>query len=61
MADTNMITNHAVEKYQSFLKSGELLTKLNWQTFLDINALYAETDFGEREGDRPSARGIYRP
>lgn len=49
MAVTNITANHAIEKYQSLLKGRELLIKLDWQTFLDINAPYAATDFSETE------------
>ena len=49
MTDMNIHANCAIEKYQSLLKGQELLIKLYWQTFLDINAPYANTDFSEKE------------
>ena len=44
-----MTSDRAIEKYQSLLKGRELLIKLDWQTFLGINAPYAGTDFNEQE------------
>lgn len=59
MADTNNITNNAVNKYLSFLGGGELLAQLDWQTFIEINAPYADTDFSEREVEARYHRNGY--
>lgn len=49
MADTTLTANQAITKYQALLAGREPLVKLDWQTFLDINAPYPETPFVERE------------
>ena len=49
MTDTNITANQSIKKYQSLLKERELLIKLDWQMFLDINAPYVNTDFSEKE------------
>jgi pimeloyl-ACP methyl ester carboxylesterase len=59
MADTNAITNRAVECYQSFLGGGGLLIQLDWQQYLDIDAPYAKTDFSEREVEARYHRNGY--
>src|SRR5262245_26772347 len=59
MSDATITANGASETYQSLLNQRELLIRLDWQTFLDINAPYAGTEFSETEVQQRFWRNLY--